>query len=135
MIDTPPAARGRLRLRRSRVVRRVLGLFVLASFVSGVVACSEPERRPIRIEGRLLTVENLTGEAWENVEIWLNDHYRVTKPQMPAGERFGVPLDAFVAGFGQRFNPARQVVQGLEVTATTSGGKPVRIVWGEGRRR
>jgi hypothetical protein len=82
-----------------------------------------------------MTVENMTGGDWQNVEIWLNDHYRVTRARMPAGERFGVPLDAFVAGFGQRFNPAKQVVQGIEVTAVTAGGKPVRLTWGSGRRR
>ena len=51
------------------------------------------------------------------------------------GERFGVPLNAFVAGFGQRFSPGRQVVQGIEVTASTGTGRTVRLVWGEGRRR
>jgi hypothetical protein len=99
------------------------------------VACRDEARAPIRIEGRQLTVENLTIDEWLNVEIWLNDHYRVTKARMPAGERLGVPLDVFVAGFGQRFSPARQVVQGIEVTATTARGTPVQLVWGRGRRR
>ena len=66
-----------------------------------------------------MTVTNTSHDVWLNVEIWLNDHYRVTKSRMPPGERLGIPLDAFVAGFGQRFNAARQVVQGIEVTATT----------------
>ncbi len=92
-------------------------------------------RSPIRIEGRQLTVENMTGGDWQNVEIWVNDHYRVTRSRMPAGERLGVPLDAFVAGFGQRFNPAKQVVQGVEVTAVGPGGTPVTVTWGHGRRR
>lgn len=100
-----------------------------------LTACSQEEPPPVSIEGRTLTIANLTGEEWRHVEIWLNNHYRVTRDRMPAGERFGVPLDAFVAGFGQRFNPVRQVAQGIEVTATTASGKPVRIVWGEGRKR
>lgn len=83
----------------------------------------------------MLTVQNLTRDDWVAVEIWLNDHYRVTKAAMPAGERFSVPLDTFVAGFGQRFNPARQLVQGIEVTASTAAGTPVRLVWGEGRKQ
>lgn len=98
-------------------------------------ACTRDEPKSVSIEGRVLTVTNLTDDEWIHVEIWLNNHYRVTKPRMPAGERFGVPLDAFTAGFGQRFNPVRQVAQGIEVTATTASGTPVRIVWGEGRRR
>ena len=121
--------------RRCRVRDRVAwlaGVVVVALFLS---ACSGTEPEPIVVEGRVLTVQNLTSEDWLAVEIWLNNHYRVTRAAMPAGERFGVPLDTFVAGFGQRFNPARQTVQGIEVTATTAGGKPVRLVWGEGRKR
>jgi len=98
-------------------------------------ACSSQAPPPIRVEARALTVENQSRETWENVEIWLNDHYRATRSRMPAGERFTVPLDAFVAGFGQRFVPGRQVVKGIEVTATSRSGQAVRLVWGEGRRR
>jgi hypothetical protein len=105
-------------------------------FAAGLLAaCSSQPPRAITVEARTITVQNQSREPWENVEIWLNDHYRVTRSRMPAGERFGVPLDAFVAGFGQRFVPGRQVVKGIEVTATTAGGQAVRLVWGEGRRR
>jgi hypothetical protein len=98
-------------------------------------ACSGEPPPAISVDARAMTVQNQSREPWENVEIWLNDHYRVTRSRMPAGERFGVPLDAFVAGFGQRFVPGRQVVKGIEVTATTARGQAVRLVWGEGRRR
>ena len=98
-------------------------------------ACASQPPPAITVEARAMTVQNQSREPWENVEIWLNDHYRVTRSRMPAGERFGVPLDAFVAGFGQRFVPGRQVVKGIEVTATTARGQAVRLVWGEGRRR
>jgi hypothetical protein len=40
-----------------------------------------------------------------------------------------------VAGFGQRFDPVRQAVQGVEVTASTTDGAPVKLVLGKGRRR
>jgi hypothetical protein len=116
-------------------MKRTVALALVVLAVGGASACSQEERHPIRVDGRVLTVENMTADEWRNVEVWLNDHYRVTRSKMPAGERFGIPLDAFVAGFGQRFNPARQVVQGIEVTATTPAGKPVTLVWGRGRRR
>ena len=74
-------------------------------------------------------------DEWQNVEVWLNDHYRVTKSRMPPGERFSIPLSAFVAGFGQRFDAARQPIRGVEVTASAAGGRPVKLVWGTGRRR
>ena len=99
------------------------------------VACDRETREAIVIEGRVLTVHNATTSRWDRVEIWVNDHYRVTRERMTAGERFSVPLDSFVAGFGQRFNPARQVAQSIEVTARTPDGQPVTLVWGRPRRR
>jgi hypothetical protein len=108
---------------------------VLAAVTCGVLtsACSSPPERLI-IEGRTITVFNDSGETWKGVEIWVNDHYRVTRDTIEAGERFGVPLEMFVAGFGQRF-PASQRVNGIEVTATDESGDPITLVWGSGRRR
>jgi hypothetical protein len=96
-------------------------------------ACSSPPER-LRIDGRTLTVFNDSGVPWRAVEIWVNDYYRVTRETIAPGERFQVPLNAFVAGFGQRF-PPRQEVTGVEVTATDGAGEAVRLVWGNGRRR
>ena len=98
-----------------------------------VGACSTPPER-LTLEGRTITVFNDSGEAWKGVEIWVNDHYRVTRDTMAADERFVVPLESFVAGFGQRFT-REQRVNGIEVTATDARGDPVRVVWGTGRRR
>lgn len=97
------------------------------------VACSTPPER-LTIDGRTITIFNDSGEAWKGVEIWINDYYRVTRPVIVPGERFVVPLETFVAGFGQRFPRDRQV-GGIEVTATDASGDPVRLVWGTGRRR
>jgi putative intracellular protease/amidase len=96
-------------------------------------ACSTPPER-LTLEGRTITIFNDSADAWKAVEIWVNDHYRVTRDTMAPGERFVVPLESFVAGFGQRFR-RDQHVTGIEVTATDASGKPVRLVWGTGRRR
>ncbi len=80
-------------------------------------------------------VENASDEAWHDVEVWLNDHYRVTSARLEARGRLVAPLDTFVAGFGQRFDVRRQPLRGIEVTARTADGRPVRLVWGAGRRR
>lgn len=96
-------------------------------------ACSTPPER-LTLERRTITVFNDSGEAWKSVEIWVNDHYRVTRDTIVPGERFVVPLDTFVAGFGQRFG-REQHVSGIEVTATDASGDAVRLVWGTGRRR
>ena len=109
-------------------------LAALAAAVASL-ACRTPPPEPITFQGRAIVVENQTADEWQNVEVWLNDHYRVTKSRMPPGERFSIPLSAFVAGFGQRFDAARQPIRGVEVSASAPGGRPVRLVWGTGRRR
>ena len=109
---------------------------VARACVVGAMLCSActpaPER--LKLEGRTVTVFNDSGEAWNNVEIWVNDHYRVTRAAIAPDEQFAIPLDSFVAGFGQRFT-RNQHVSGIEVTATDASGDPVKIVWGAGRRR
>ena len=109
----------------------------VAAMVAGLAApaCRTIPPEPITFRDRAIVVENLTTAEWQNVEVWLNDHYRVTKSRMPPGERFTIPFSAFVAGFGQRFDAARQPVRGVEVTAAAPGGRAVKLVWGTGRRR
>jgi hypothetical protein len=108
---------------------------VLALGALGPGCSTREEPLPIRLDGTLLTVENRTADEWLGVEIWVNDHYRVTKASMAAGEQFVVPLNAMVAGFGQRFDPKRQVVQGGGGTARARQGAPVRLGHGGGRRQ
>jgi hypothetical protein len=96
-------------------------------------ACGEP-REPILVQRTSLTLENTTRSEWTGIEIWVNDHYRVTASSLAPGGRLNVPLSTFVAGFGQRFNSATNVF-GVEVTAKSAGGEPVRLIWGKGRRR
>jgi len=108
-------------------------VFALAALVAGW-ACGEG-RSPIVIERHQVTVENQTRHRWSNVEIWLNDHYRVTARTLEPGGRLIVPLDTFVAGFGQRFDRRRQAPFGIEVTARTDAGETIRLEWGKGRRR
>jgi hypothetical protein len=97
-----------------------------------ITACKAPPE-PIVVEGNMITISNTTGTAWTSVEIWVNDHYRVTRSTIAAGERLQVPLDAFVAGFGQRFDVRRQSVKGIEVSGK-KGDQPLKLVWGQGRR-
>jgi hypothetical protein len=105
----------------------------LAIGAAACIACAPPPER-LQMNGRTLVLFNDTRSEWRGVEIWVNDHYRVTRDRISAGERFVVPLDTFVAGLGQRFTHT-QPVNGIEVTATDESGARVRIVWGQGRRR
>jgi hypothetical protein len=108
-------------------------LAALAAF--GVLAGCSEDREPIVVAQNTVTVENQSSSEWTGVEIWVNDHYRVTAPSVAARQRLVVPLSTFVAGYGQRFDRARASVFGVEVTAKTSDGEAVRLIWGKGRRR
>ena len=110
-------------------------LLPLALLFAGLVACQKERPRPIIVANNVITVENQTRDEWQGVEVWLNYHYRVTKPSMPADERLTIPLDVFVAGYGQRFNVKRQVVQTVQVKAKTKSGAPVDLMFGFGPRR
>ena len=118
-------------------LRRYLAVGAVLTLAAGLglPGCGSAPPEPITFEGRAIVVTNLTADEWQNVEVWLNDHYRVTKSRMPPGERFGIPFSAFVAGFGQRFDSARQPIRGVEVSASAPGGRAVKLVWGTGRRR
>jgi hypothetical protein len=113
-------------------MRASLSLAAAVAVVLLSSCATKPE--PIRLEGRWVWVENQTTDAWNDVEVWVNDHYRVTRSTIEPGERFQIPLDAFVAGFGQRFNPAQQHVAGVLIVARTAD-KPLRIEWGTVKRK
>jgi hypothetical protein len=103
-------------------------LIVAVAIAATAAGCStrRPEE-PLKLEGNLLTVDNRSSKAWTAVEIWLNTHYRVTTNSIPAGGRFQVPLDAFVAGFGQRFNFKRQQIVDLRLAAKLPDGTPLEL--------
>jgi hypothetical protein len=112
------------------VVRRALraDVFAAAIFVLAAgTACSKPSVEPMQLERGTLTVSNQSNQDWTHVEIWLNRSYRVTTTSIPAKTRFQVPLDSFVAGFGQRFDPKRAQVEDLRLNATLSDGQPLEL--------
>ena len=101
-----------------------------ASLVLLVVmaACGgKPEIEPLKLEGNLLTVDNTSSRDWRDVEITLNRNHSVKPGPIPAGGRMQVPLDAFVAGFGQRFNYHRTQITDLRLTAKLADGTPIAL--------
>lgn len=110
-------------------------LLPLVLCLAGPAACRNKELRPIVFANNTITVHNQTREEWLAVEVWLNYHYRVTAPALLPGERQIIPLDVFVAGFGQRFNIKRTGVQTIQVKAKTKSGAPVDLMFGTGPRR
>lgn len=104
--------------------------FALAALVSAVLlltGCRQPPSDPLELAGNLLTVHNRTSDEWKDVEIWLNQHFRVTVPSIAAGSRFQTSLSFFVAGFGQRFDFKRMQVRALRLNAKGPDGEPIEL--------
>ena len=100
---------------------------VCVCLIAAAGACSPPPTEPLKLDGNMLTVDNRSAAEWKNVEIWLNTYYRLKTDSIPAKGRFQAPLDAFVAGFGQRFEFRRMQVKDLRLNATLPDGKPIEI--------
>jgi hypothetical protein len=108
------------------VMLRALVVTVALAAAAGA-ACSKPNVDPLQLDRGILTVSNTTPDAWSNVEIWVNQQFRVTVPSIAAHSRFQVPLNSFVEGFGRRFDFSRMQIRDLRLTAKTSGGAPVEL--------
>ena len=92
-------------------------------------ACSsKPVIEPLQLEGNLLTINNRSGSDWSGVDVWLNRNHRVMMAKIPDGARVQVPLDVFVAGFGQRFNYHRTQVTDVRLTAKLPDGKSIEVI-------
>jgi len=107
-----------------------LPTMLVASFAAvliGTSACSTRSVDPIQLDRNMLTVDNRTSSDWSNVEIWINTYFRITTQSIAAGGRFQAPLDAAVAGFGQRFDFKRMQVKDVRLVARLPDGKPYEV--------
>jgi hypothetical protein len=77
----------------------------------------------LSLKGDVLTVHNLSGQNWTDVEILLNGYYRARASSIPAGERAQAPLAKFVDGYNRPFNPARMASRSFRLTAKLPDGK------------
>ena len=116
-------------------MRRLSTAALVAGLTFAMAACGGEEPNPIRVGTDRITVINLTQTAWRDVDVWLNDHYRVQSRELAPGQRLEIPIGVFVEGFGRRFDTKKQIPFGVEVDAVGADGKPVKLVWGKGRRR
>ena len=105
----------------------VAAILLTTALAIAMAGCSKPPVEPLKLDGNMLTVENRSTRDWTGVEIWLNRNHRVTVKSIPAGGRMQVPLDAFVAGFGQRFNFRRTQITDLRLTAKLPDGTPLEL--------
>lgn len=96
-----------------------------------VGAACKPPNPPISLQEGTLTVQNQSAEEWRNVRIVVNHHFGGGAASLPPGGVLNAPLSRMQTGLGQKFDRARQSVFRVEVTATTAGGEPVRLLWPE----
>ena len=102
------------------------GLLVL---VLALASCrNTPPIEPLELDRNMLTVNNRSTQDWQAVEIRLNRNHTVRIPSLAAGGRLQVPLDAFVAGFGQRFDYRRTQITDLRLNGKLPDGTPLEIV-------
>jgi hypothetical protein len=111
---------------RSRASAALCLLTIALAFA--VAGCSKkPVIQPLILDGNLLTVNNTSSNEWTGVDLWLNRNHRVVVKSIPAGGRLQVPLDAFVAGFGQRFDRRRTQITDVRLTAKLPDGSPLEL--------
>jgi hypothetical protein len=90
-------------------------------------ACVDIPPDPLQLDGGMLTIDNRTSSDWQNVEIWINQYFRVAVPKIAAKSRFQVPLSAFVSGYAQRFDIHHAVIKDLRLAAKQPDGIPVAL--------
>ncbi len=113
--------------------RRPYGRAALLAVLLATACSARPD--PITIAENAIVVQNTTSRPWTKVMVTVNDHFNGGVPLLAAGGRLNAPLSQFQTGFGQHYDPSRQIVYKVEVTATDSNGEAVRLLWGGDRKR
>src|SRR5213593_4916132 len=106
---------------------RALFVATVAVLAIAFAGCYKAPVEPIRLEGNLITVSNVSKDEWTHVEIWINQQFRMITPSIPPGGRFQATLDTFVTGFGHRFNFKRMQVKDVRLMAKLPDGTPVEL--------
>jgi hypothetical protein len=111
------------------VVRRAsAAALLICAALAALEGCrGRPAPEALTLDGRMLTVDNRSPNDWIDVEIWLNRNHSVRAKSIPAGGRLQVPLDTFVAGFGQRFDFKRTQITDLRLKARLADGSPLEV--------
>ena len=77
-----------------------------------------------------VTVRNQTGREWQNVRIWVNEHYAGGARVIPTGGFVREALSRFVTARGQTMDVAMRVTS-VVVLAQEPDGTRVRVAWGK----
>ena len=102
-----------------------LAFALLISLLLTISCAKPPEIEPLQLEGKRLTINNRTKDDWKDVQVVINRQYRIGAPQITAGQRFDVSLDAFLDVYGNHFYYQRTQIRDVHLTATSAAGSPV----------
>jgi hypothetical protein len=108
-------------------MKRLLVLAIVVCAAVGAAACSERTRPALNLDGNRLTIYNDSDETWSNVEVILNQHFRIQPNDIEPDGIVQAPLDIFVAGYGQRFNFKTMQIKDLRLTAKRPNGEPIEL--------
>jgi hypothetical protein len=107
-------------------MKRLL-LVAIVCAAAGTAACAERTRPALNLDGTRLTIYNDTDETWSNVEVILNQHFRIQPKDIEPDGIVQAPLDIFVAGYGQRFNFKTMQIKDLRLKAKRPNGEPFEL--------
>ena len=107
-------------------MKRLLVVAIVCAAV-GAAACVERTRPALNLDGTRLTIYNDTDETWSNVEVILNQHFRIQPKDIEPDGIVQAPLDIFVAGYGQRFNFKTMQITDLRLKAKRPNGEPIEL--------
>ena len=116
-------------IERGARLRPTLMAEALLAGALAVAGCrAQPAVDPLALNGNWITVSNQSAADWSDVDIRLNTYYRFVVRRIPAGGRTQIPLDGFVAGYGQRFDFKRAQIRDLRLTAKRPDGQSMELV-------
>ena len=93
----------------------------MLALVSASGCGKAPKIEPFVLEGKRLTVNNLSQDTWTDVRIQINRQYLVQAREILPGQRFDVSLDAFLDVYGNHFYYQRQQIKDVHLTAKVPG--------------
>ena len=104
---------------------------ILAIAVAGLAVTAACRGRPVEVlelDSSQVSVVNHSGQVWRDVEVWINQQFRVTTPMIMNNQAFHARLEHFVTGYGQKFNFSRMQINDVRMKARGEDGAPVEIV-------
>jgi hypothetical protein len=105
----------------------LMGAVSCVSLLAGVACREEPEA--LVVDRARITVINQSRDEWRDVEVKLNGYYTARSATLAPGARVDAPIERFQSGLGRYFDPSRERVREVLVTARTASGQPVRLTW------